>query len=41
MNTIKLSAVHYQMLLEIAKKEHIKPVPYIEKLIQELFNKNQ
>ena len=41
MNTIKLSAVHYQMLLEVAKKKHIKPVPYIEQLIQELFNKNQ
>ncbi len=38
MNTIKLSAVHYQMLLELAKKKHIKPVAYLEELIQEIFN---
>ena len=38
MNTVKLSAVHYQMLLELAKKKHIKPVNYLEELIQEIFN---
>ena len=38
MNTIKLSVVHYQMLLELAKKKHIKPVAYLEELIQEIFN---
>ena len=38
MNTIKLSAVHYQMLLELAKKKHIKPVAYLEELIEEIFN---
>ena len=38
MNTIKLSAVHYQMLLELANKKHIKPVAYLEELIQEIFN---
>jgi len=41
MNTIKLSSVHYQMLLELAKKKHKKIVPYLESLIQELFSRNQ
>ena len=41
MKMVKLSSVHYEMLVELSKKNRMKPDEYIEMLIQEKYNKKK
>lgn len=41
MKTLKLSFVHYQMLVELSKKNRMKPDNYVEMLVQEKYNKKK
>ena len=41
MKMVKLSSVHYEMLVELSKKNRMKPDEYIEVLIQEKYNKKK
>ncbi len=41
MKTLKLSSVHYQMLVELSKKNRMKPDNYVEMLVQEKYNKKK
>ena len=35
--TMKISEVHYSMLVDISKRRHVKPDDVIEELIQETY----
>jgi len=39
--TIKISSLVYEMLLDISKKNRTKPEPFIEKMIQDTYNKKK
>ena len=41
MKMVKLSSVHYEMLVELSKKNRMKPGDYIEVLLQEKYNKKK
>ena len=41
MKMVKLSSVHYEMLVELSKKNRMKPDEYIEVLLQEKYNKKK
>ena len=41
MKNIKLTDLVYEMLLDIAKKNRMKPEPFIEKIIQDTYNKKR
>ncbi len=41
MKTLKLSSVHYEMLVELSKKNRMKPDDYVEMLVQEKYNKKK
>ena len=41
MKTLKLSSVHYEMLVELSKKNRMKLDDYIEVLLQEKYNKKK
>ena len=41
MKMVKLSSVHYEMLVELSKKNRMKPDDYIEVLLQEKYNKKK
>jgi len=41
MKSIKLSDVHYYMLVEVAKRSNMKQEQYIEEMIQIQFNKKK
>ena len=38
MKSVKVSSVHYEMLLELSKKNRMKPDKFIEQLIQITYN---
>ena len=38
MKNIRLSALHYEMLLALGKRNRLKPEQLIEKLIEEKYN---
>ena len=38
MKMVKLSSVHYEILVELSKKNRMKPDEYIEVLLQEKYN---
>jgi len=41
MKTLKLSSVHYEMLVELSKKNRMKPDDYVEMLLQEKYNQKR
>ena len=41
MKMVKLSSVHYEMLVELSKKDRMKPDDYVEVLLQEKYNKKK
>ena len=41
MKMVKLSSVYYEMLVELSKKNRMKPDDYIEVLLQEKYNKKK
>ena len=41
MKTLKLSSVHYEMLVELSKKNRMKLDDYLEVLLQEKYNKKK
>jgi len=41
MKMVKLSSVHYEMLVELSKKSKMKPDDYIEVLLQEKYNQKR
>ena len=41
MKMVKLSSVHYEMLVELSKKGRMKPDDYVEVLLQEKYNKKK
>ena len=41
MEMVKLSSVHYEMLVELSKKDRMKPDDYIEVLLQEKYNQKR
>ena len=41
MKMVKSSSVHYEMLVELSKKNKMKPDEYIEVLLQEKYNKKK
>ncbi|ABM79610.1 Conserved hypothetical protein [Prochlorococcus marinus str. MIT 9303] len=41
MKMVKLSSVHYEMLVELSKKSRMKPDDYVEMLLQEKYNKKK
>ena len=41
MKMVKLSSVHYEMLVELFKKSRMKPDDYVEMLLQEKYNKKK
>lgn len=41
MKMVKLSSVHYEMLVELSKKNRMKPDEYIKVLLQEMYNKKK
>ena len=41
MKMVKLSSVHYEMLVELSKKNKMKPDEYIEMLLQEKYNQKK
>ena len=41
MKMVKLSSVHYEMLVELSKKNRMKLDDYIEVLLQEKYNKKK
>ena len=41
MKQIKLSDVHYEMMLEVAKKRRVKPENLLEEFIQVEYNKKK
>ena len=41
MKMVKLSSVHYEMLVELSKKNRMKPDDYVEMLLQEKYNKKK
>ena len=41
MKMVKLSSVHYEMLVELSKKNRMKPDDYIEVLLEEKYNKKK
>lgn len=41
MKMVKLSSVHYEMLVELSKKNRMKPDDYAEALLQETYNKKK
>ena len=41
MKMVKLSSVHYEMLVELSKKNRMKPDDYVEMLVQEKYNKKK
>ena len=41
MKMVKLSSVHYEMLVELSKKNKMKTDDYVEVLLQEKYNKKK
>ncbi len=41
MKMVKLSSVHYEMLVELSKKNRMKLDDYLEVLLQEKYNKKK
>ena len=41
MKMVKLSSVHYEILVELSKKNRMKPDEYIEVLLQEKYNQKR
>jgi len=38
MKTIKISSVHFEMLVQVAKRQRLKPEAFLEELIKNAFN---
>ena len=41
MKMVKLSSVHYEMLVELSKKNRMKPDDYVEMLLHEKYNQKR